>query len=80
VRAWGLVDTFRRRYGAAGGLFSYYDYTAGHFHKREGMRIDYLLASEPLAARCVLDLVDRNARKGSKPSDHAPVLAGYRDR
>ena len=59
------------------GLFSYYDYTAGHFHKREGMRIDYVLASAPLAEQSVLDLVDRNGRKGSKPSDHAPVLAGY---
>jgi exodeoxyribonuclease-3 len=79
VKEWGLVDTFRCRYGEAGGLFSYWDYTAGRFHKRQGMRIDYLLASEPLAARSVLDLVDRNARKGSKPSDHAPVLARYRD-
>lgn len=79
VKAWGLVDTFRQRYGdAAPGLFSYYDYTAGHFHKREGMRIDMVLSSDGLAQRCVLDVIDRNARKGSKPSDHAPVLAAYR--
>lgn len=77
VKEFGLVDTFRERYGDAMGLFSYYDYTAGRFHKREGMRIDYLLATESLAARCTLDLVDRNARKGTKPSDHAPVLAVY---
>ena len=77
VSDWGLVDTFRRRYEDVGGLFSYYDYTAGRFHKREGIRIDYLLASESLAARSTLDLVDRNARKGTKPSDHAPVIAGY---
>lgn len=74
---WGLVDTFRRRYDDAPGLYTYYDYTAGHFHKREGMRIDYVLATSSLADRSTLDLVDRNARKGSKPSDHAPVLAGY---
>lgn len=74
---WGLVDTFRIRYAGVPGLYSYYDYTAGHFHKREGMRIDYVLSSAPLAQRSSLDLVDRNARKGSKPSDHAPVLAGY---
>ncbi|MEM7340699.1 MAG: exodeoxyribonuclease III [Actinomycetota bacterium] len=74
---WGLFDTFRTRYGDAAGLFSYYDYTAGRFHKRQGMRIDYLLATESLAAASTLDLVDRNARKGTKPSDHAPVLAGY---
>jgi exodeoxyribonuclease-3 len=77
VKEWGLVDTFRARYGDTPGLFSYYDYTAGRFHKREGMRIDYLLATEVLAERSVLDIVDRNARKGSKPSDHAPVIAGY---
>lgn len=78
VAGWGLVDTFRRRYGDAPGLFSYYDYTAGHFHKREGMRIDYVLSSAGLAERSVADLIDRNARKGSKPSDHAPVLAAFR--
>lgn len=72
----GLVDTFRERYPEA-GLFSYYDYQAGRFHKRQGMRIDYVLASRSLAAKSTLDLVDRNARKGTKPSDHAPVLAGF---
>lgn len=76
VIEWGLVDTFRRRYPEP-GLFSYYDYQAGRFHKRQGMRIDYILSSAPLAATCRLDLVDRNARKGAKPSDHAPVLARY---
>ena len=76
VLDWGLVDTFRNRHPEA-GLFSYYDYQAGRFHKREGIRIDYLLSSAPLAERSVLDLVDRNARKGTKPSDHAPVLALY---
>ncbi len=74
---WGLVDTFRSRYPEAPGLFSYYDYTAGRFHKRQGMRIDYLLASPVLARTSTVDLIDRNARKGTKPSDHAPVLAGY---
>jgi len=73
---WGLVDTFRERHPEP-GLFSYYDYQAGRFHKRQGMRIDYVLSSASLAARSVLDLVDRNARKGTKPSDHAPVLAGF---
>lgn len=74
---WGLVDTFRNRHPEA-GLYSYYDYQAGRFHKREGIRIDFLLASAPLAERSVLDLVDRNARKGKPtPSDHAPVLAVY---
>ena len=77
VKEWGLIDVFRRRY-PRGSLFSYWDYRAGDFHKHRGMRIDYILASRPLAERSLSDLVDRNARKnrdGNKPSDHAPVLA-----
>jgi exodeoxyribonuclease-3 len=74
VKAWGLVDVFRERYDAD-GLFSYWDYRSGDFHQKRGMRIDYVLASAPLAKVSASDLVDRNARKGQKPSDHAPVLA-----
>ena len=77
VAAWGLVDTMRERYPDSPGLYSYYDYTAGRFHKRQGIRIDYVMSSPSLANRSTLDLVDRNARKGTKPSDHAPVLAGF---
>ncbi len=76
VKKWGLVDTFRQRHREE-KLFSYYDYQAGRFHKREGMRIDFVLASRSLADSCFLDIIDRNARKGTKPSDHAPVVAGY---
>lgn len=80
VRGWGLVDTFRDRYGDADDLFSYWDYRRGDFHQKRGMRIDYILSSRALARRNVSDLVDRNARKGQKPSDHAPVLALFADR
>ena len=73
---WGLVDTFRERY-PEDGLYTFWDYRNGDFHERRGMRIDYLLASPALAERCTADLIDRNARKGTKPSDHAPVLALY---
>jgi exodeoxyribonuclease-3 len=75
VKAWGLVDVFRERYGDDAELFSYWDYRNGDFHKKRGMRIDYVLASTGLAKGSVSDLIDRNARKGQKPSDHAPVLA-----
>jgi exodeoxyribonuclease-3 len=74
LKEWGLVDVFRERY-TDGGLFSYWDYRAGDFHQKRGMRIDYVLASTELAAHSASDLIDRNARKGEKPSDHAPVLA-----
>lgn len=76
VKAWGLVDTFRERFPEP-GLYSYWDYRAGDFHQKRGMRIDYLLSSRALAALDRSDLIDRNARKGTKPSDHAPVLAWY---
>ena len=71
---WGLVDVFRSCYGD-GGLFSWWDYRGGSFHQGRGMRIDLVLATRPLADGVTFALVDRNARKGEKPSDHAPVLA-----
>ena len=79
IKGFGLIDVFRQRYEAE-GLYSWWDYRGGNFHKKMGLRIDYLLASRSLAARSVSDLVDRNARKGQKPSDHAPVLGLFADR
>jgi exodeoxyribonuclease III len=73
---WGMVDVFRQRYDA-GGLFSWWDYRAGNFHKGKGMRIDHVLATPPLAERARAVLIDRNARKGQKPSDHAPVVVDF---
>ncbi len=73
---WGLHDVFRDRWPDE-QLFSYYDYQAGRFHKREGVRIDFVLASQALADRGLLHLIDRNGRKGSKPSDHAPVISEF---
>ncbi len=73
VRDWGLVDTLRDRF-PEDGIYSYWDYRNGDFHKKRGMRIDYLLSSTALAELDRADLIDRNARKGTKPSDHAPVL------
>jgi len=78
IKGFGLIDVFRQRYEAE-GLYSWWDYRGGNFHKKMGLRIDYLLASRSLAARSVSDLVDRNARKGQKPSDHAPVLGLFAD-
>ncbi|CAA9227458.1 MAG: Exodeoxyribonuclease III [uncultured Acidimicrobiales bacterium] len=73
---WGLVDVFRRRH-QEDRLFTWWDYRAGAFHKHLGMRIDLLLATAPLADRLSWVLVDRNARKGSQPSDHAPLVAEF---
>jgi exodeoxyribonuclease-3 len=73
LEQWGLVDAFRARY-PDDRLFSYWDYRAGDFHEHRGMRIDLLLLSNPLAESVTWALVDRNARKGKLPSDHAPVF------
>jgi len=70
---WGLTDVLRSHY-QQGGLFSWWDYRAGCFHKHEGLRIDLILLSSDLADRSTFVLVDRNARKGKLPSDHAPVF------
>jgi exodeoxyribonuclease III len=73
LESWGLVDVFRRLY-TEDQLFSWWDYRAGMFHKHRGMRIDLILVTEVLARSATYGLIDRNARKGEKPSDHAPLL------
>jgi exodeoxyribonuclease-3 len=73
LEEWGLVDAFRLRY-ADDKLFTWWDYRAGNFHKHLGMRIDLVLLTRPLADKVTYALVDRNARKGKLPSDHAPVI------
>jgi exodeoxyribonuclease-3 len=73
LEAWGLVDVFRRLY-TEDELFTWWDYRGGSFHRHRGMRIDLILVTEVLAARTAYGLIDRNARKGEKPSDHTPVF------
>ena len=80
VCEWGLNDVFRDRYGNTDGLYTYWDYRAGRFNRREGMRIDYILASAPLSENLNWIVLDRNARKTwgeDKPSDHAPLTASF---
>jgi exodeoxyribonuclease III len=69
----GLHDVVRDRWPSE-RVFSYWDYRAGMFHQNLGMRIDLVLASDPVAARVQAAWVDRQARKGTGPSDHAPVI------
>lgn len=74
LEALGLRDAFREQYPGVEGLFSWWDYRAGAFPKHRGMRIDLVLLSSDLADRVTWALIDRNARKGQKPSDHAPLF------
>ena len=69
----GLRDVVRERWPNE-RVFTYWDYRAGMFHQDLGMRIDLVLAGAPIADRVRAAWVDRHARKGSGPSDHAPVI------
>jgi exodeoxyribonuclease-3 len=74
LQAWGFDDVFRRHYDT-GGMFSWWDYRAGDFHQGRGMRIDLVLGTPRVRSSwCV---IDRNARKGQLPSDHAPVVVDF---
>ena len=74
LEALGLVDVVRRRWPDRERVFTYWDYRAGMFHQDLGMRIDLVLAGPAVADRVAAAWVDRLARKGSGPSDHAPVM------
>ncbi len=69
----GLHDVVRERWPAE-RIFTYWDYRAGMFHQDLGMRIDLVLATPTVAERVRAAWVDRQARKGTGPSDHAPVI------
>jgi exodeoxyribonuclease-3 len=73
LQALGLHDVVRDRWPGE-RVFTYWDYRAGMFHQDLGMRIDLVLASGPVAERVQAAWVDRHARKGTGPSDHAPVI------
>lgn len=70
---WGLTDAFRLKTDE-GGHYSWWDYRGGMFHKGNGLRIDLILVTKPLEPRVQKVTIDREARKGEKPSDHAPVV------
>ena len=73
LEAWGLSDAFRSLY-QEDRLFTWWDYRAGDFHNHRGMRIDLILVTEPVAKGVRWGIIDRNARKGKLPSDHAPLM------
>ena len=74
----GLVDVFRRLH-PDGGVYSWWDYRGVAFFKDQGLRIDHIYATAPVAARCTACRIDRDARKGQDASDHAPVIAQLAD-
>jgi exodeoxyribonuclease-3 len=73
LQALGLHDVVRDRWPGQ-RVFTYWDYRAGMFHQDLGMRIDLVLAGDRVAHRVKAAWIDRYARKGKGPSDHAPVI------
>ena len=74
----GVVDAYRELHPREPG-YTWWDYRQGHFHRGFGLRIDAVLLSPPLAGRVMSCGIDRDMRKGPKPSDHAPLLAELHD-
>jgi exodeoxyribonuclease-3 len=74
LAAGALVDAYRHVH-PDGQQFTWWDYRQGHFHRGLGLRIDYLLVSESLAGDLTACGIERDFRKGAKPSDHAPLVA-----
>ncbi len=78
IEATGLTDLTRALHPGE-RTYSWWDYRGGSFHLNHGLRIDLLLVDESLRHRAVASYVDRDARKGQKPSDHAPVVGEFSD-
>jgi exodeoxyribonuclease III len=77
VGEWGFTDAFRM-HEPRPGFYSWWDYRAGGFRRNEGLRIDHVWVSEPLAARCRRAWIDREPRGWERPSDHTPVVAEFK--
>ncbi len=73
LASWGLVDAIRLHHEGP-GPYSWWDYRMLAFPKGNGLRIDHVYVTRPVAARCRGSWVDRNERKGKLPSDHVPVI------
>lgn len=74
MAAGGLVDAYRELHPLPEAGFTWWDYRQGHFHRKLGLRIDLALLSAGDAARLERCGIERDFRKGTKPSDHAPLV------
>jgi exodeoxyribonuclease-3 len=72
----GLSDVFRK-FDQPEGVFSWWDYRAAGFRRNAGLRIDLILTSASMTARCSASYVDKEPRAWDRPSDHAPVVAEF---
>ncbi|MDJ0523521.1 MAG: exodeoxyribonuclease III [Planctomycetota bacterium] len=76
--AWGFHDLLRW-HTREEGLYSWWDYRNMGFQTNQGLRIDLILATEPMADRSEACWIDRAEREGKQPSDHAPVVGDFED-
>jgi len=77
LKNWGLADVYRN-FHSKDKLYSWWDFRTRGFEKNEGMRIDHIWMSKPLAVRCDSCVIDTNNRSQPKPSDHAPVICNVK--
>jgi exodeoxyribonuclease-3 len=77
LKGWGLIDTFRAANPDTADKFSWFDYRSRGFDENRGLRIDLIMASTPLAARCIATGIDYDIRGMERPSDHAPIWTTF---
>lgn len=76
LTALGVRDSFRL-FEQPERSFTWWDYRMNAFRRKMGLRIDHILASDALAARCISCTIDTEPRRHERPSDHAPVMAEF---
>lgn len=78
LKDWGLIDTFRALHPTADAQYSWFDYRSKGFNDNRGLRIDVILATATLSARCIESSIDYELRGIERPSDHAPVWSVFK--
>jgi exodeoxyribonuclease-3 len=76
IMDWGFVDVLRRHCDEA-GQYTFWDYRAGAFRKNMGWRLDYIMATKTLAAKCTKCRIDKEPRSAEKPSDHTFLVSHF---
>lgn len=76
IQDWGFVDAFRLHHDED-GHYSWWDYRSGGFRRNQGLRIDHIWVTSPLAGKCVDAWIDKTPRALDRPSDHTPVAAEF---
>jgi exodeoxyribonuclease-3 len=78
LKDWGLIDTFRALHPERTERYSWFDYRSKGFDDNRGLRIDVVMATQPLADLCITSDVDYELRAMERPSDHAPVWSEFK--